>query len=73
MDDTLRQTLAGALLATGCLCSASSHAYSAADDAEAQDREVKAAYDRDCKPGRDGQRAARCGNVHVSIGAKAGG
>ncbi|WP_109483369.1 hypothetical protein [Paraburkholderia sp. C35] len=46
MDGTLRQTMAGALLATGCLCSAPSHAYSAVDDSEAQDREVKAAYDR---------------------------
>ena len=46
MDTTLRQTLAGACLATGCLVSASSHAYNAADDADAQNREVKAAYDR---------------------------
>ncbi len=53
MDTTLRQTLAGAFLATGCLVSAPSHAYSAADDAEAQDREVKAAYDRGYKAAKD--------------------
>lgn len=53
MDAHLRQTLAGAFLATGCLCSASSHAYSAADDAEAQDREVKAAYDRGYKAAKE--------------------
>lgn len=53
MDAHLRQTLAGAFLATGCLFSASSHAYSAADDAEAQDREVKAAYDRGYKAAKE--------------------
>jgi hypothetical protein len=53
MDTTLRQTLAGAFLATGCLVSAPSHAYNAADDAEAQDREVKAAYDRGYKAAKD--------------------
>ncbi|WP_035989764.1 hypothetical protein [Paraburkholderia caribensis] len=53
MDIRLRQTLAGAFLATACLVSASSHAYSAADDAEAQDREVKAAYDRGYKAAKE--------------------
>jgi hypothetical protein len=53
MDARLRQMLAGAFLATGCLVSASSHAYNAADDAEAQDREVKAAYDRGYKAAKE--------------------
>ena len=53
MDIRLRQTLAGAFVATGCMVSASSHAYSAADDAEAQDREVKAAYDRGYKAAKE--------------------
>ncbi|BFG76568.1 hypothetical protein PTKU46_46010 [Paraburkholderia terrae] len=53
MDARLRQTLTGAFLATGCLFSASSHAYNAADDAEAQDREVKAAYDRGYKAAKE--------------------
>ncbi|MFP3558149.1 hypothetical protein SB861_46920 [Paraburkholderia sp. SIMBA_049] len=53
MDARLRQMLTGAFLATGCLFSASSHAYNAADDAEAQDREVKAAYDRGYKAAKE--------------------
>jgi hypothetical protein len=46
MDRSLRQASAVAFLAAGCVFSTSSRAYSAAEDAEAQDREVKAAYDR---------------------------
>ena len=46
MDTSVRHTTAIALLAVGCGFSAASQAYSAAEDAEAQDREVRAAYDR---------------------------
>jgi hypothetical protein len=53
MDESLRQTLACALLATGCVMSSPSHAYSAAEDADAQDREVKAAYDRGYKAAKE--------------------
>ena len=65
MDARLRQTLTGAFLATGCLFSASSHAYNAADDAEAQDREVKAAYDRGYKAAKEelAREAAAKGNA----------
>lgn len=53
MDRSLRQTSAAAFLAAGCVFSASSHAYSAAEDAEAQEREVKAAYDRGYQAAKD--------------------
>jgi hypothetical protein len=53
MDRSLRQGPAIALLAAGCVFSASSHAYSAAEDAEAQGREVKAAYDRGYKAAKE--------------------
>ena len=53
MDRTLREAAALAFLAAGCVLSTPSHAYSATDDAEAQDREVKAAYDRGYKAARD--------------------
>ncbi|MBN3756478.1 hypothetical protein G3N95_26315 [Paraburkholderia sp. Tr-20389] len=53
MDESLRHTLASAFLATGCLFSSASHAYSATEDADAQDREVKAAYDRGYKAAKE--------------------
>jgi len=46
MDRSLKQASTAAFLAAGCVFSASSHAYSAAEDAAVQDQEVKAAYDR---------------------------
>ena len=46
MYRNLRRASVAALLAAGCVISTSSHAFGAVDDAEAQDQEVKAAYDR---------------------------
>ncbi|MBP0590679.1 hypothetical protein J8I87_13315 [Paraburkholderia sp. LEh10] len=53
MDRSSRRTSAVVLLAAGCVFSASSHAYNAAEDADAQDREVKAAYDRGYKAAKE--------------------
>lgn len=53
METSVRHATAIALLAAGCGFSASSHAYSAAEDAEAQDQEVRAAYDRGYQAARE--------------------
>lgn len=53
MDTTVRHAAAITVIALGCGFSVTSHAYSKEDDAQAQDREVQAAYDRGYKAARE--------------------